>query len=719
MAVNLGRLDGAGGFRLDGIDAWDQSGFAVSGAGDVNGDGIDDMVIGAFGADPSGSRSGEAYVVFGSRSGFPANVDLAALDGTDGFRLDGVDAGDAAGVAVDGAGDVNGDGIADFIIGADWANPDGKERAGESYIVFGTRAGFPARLELAALDGTDGFRVNGIDIKDDLGWTVAGAGDVNGDGIDDVVIGAFRPDGWTGESYVVFGSRGGFAADISPADFDGTDGFRLHGIDPGDRTGWSVDGAGDINGDGVDDLIIGASEADADGKFDAGETYVVFGRKTGFAADIELAALDGTDGFRLDGISARDQAGRSVAGIGDVNGDGIDDVLIGARGGDPAGKSAAGESYVVFGSKRGFAASMDLSTLDGSNGFRLDGGAEGDRAGFWVSAAGDFNGDGIADLVVGAPQADPGGRVDAGETYVVFGSRGGFAASIDLGTIDGAGGLRLDGVDAGERSGHAVAAAGDVNGDGFDDLIVGGYFASPNGDHYAGRTYVVFGFGADDGSERLVGTPGADVISGLEGNDTILGLGGDDRLFGGIGDDAMSGGAGNDYLFGGTGNDEMLGGIGNDEMLGWSGRDLMSGGNGADTLRGGDADDTLGGGNGDDRLFGELANDALSGGAGVDWLLGGIGRDTLEGGAGNDRLTGGGGADVFQFRQGGGTDVVVDFGIGADRLDVTAFGFDSGADALALGTQDGSDVVLALGLGMRVVLADHVLADLGAGDFLV
>ena len=145
---------------------------------------------------------------------------------------------------------------------------------------------------------------------------------------------------------------------------------------------------------------------------------------------IALAALDGANGFRLDGIDAFDNSGRSVAGTGDVNGDGIDDLIIGAYRADPGGRYSAGESYVVFGSSAGFAASLDLSALDGANGFRLDGIDVGDQSGVSVAGAGDVNGDGIDDLIIGAPD---GGSYFVGESYVVFGSATGFGASLDLG----------------------------------------------------------------------------------------------------------------------------------------------------------------------------------------------------------------------------------------------------------------------------------------------
>lgn len=713
MAIRLDRLDGKNGFRLDGIDIWDQSGLAVAGAGDVNGDGVQDLLVGAFAGDPNGQRSGEAYVIFGTTAGFAPDLNLADLDGTNGFQLNGIDTLDAAGVAVDGLGDVNGDGIDDFIVGADWANPDGKERAGEAYVVFGTTAGFPAQIELADLDGTNGFRIDGIDVRDDLGWTVAGAGDVNGDGLDDIVTGAFRPDGWTGEAYVVFGSDRGFAADIDPSALDGTDGFLMHGIAPEDRAGWAVDGAGDLNGDGIDDVVVGAPEADADGRPNAGESYVVYGTRAGFSPTLAFSSIDGTNGFRIVGAEARDQSGRAVAGLGDVNGDGLDDLMVGSWNADVNGNSNAGASYVVYGSRAGFGASLDLGSLDGTNGFRIDGVAANDRSGYAVASAGDFNGDGIGDMVIGAWKADR-----AGDAYVVYGTAEGFPASIDLSSLDGTNGFAVEGLHAEDRGGR-VAGAGDLNGDGYDDVVIGAWRADADGRLHAGESYVIFGHATGTGAERIVGTPGDDVLAGLAGNDTLLGLGGGDRLFGGTGADGIAGGAGHDDIFGGTGRDRLLGGTGRDSLLGWTGDDTLAGGAGRDALYGGTGHDRLSGGAADDRLLGGAGNDRLSGGGGNDRLLGGTGHDTLSGDGGNDRLTGGAGADVFVFAPAGGSDLVTDFGVGADRLDVSAYDVDSGADALALGTQHGGDVIFALGAGTRLVLAGHLISDLAADDFLV
>ena len=504
--------DGSTGFVINGIDGSDFSGFSVSSAGDVNGDGVDDILIGAPFADPNGNISaGESYVVFGRTTGFDASFELSSLDGSTGFVINGIDEDDFSGYSVSSAGDVNGDGVDDLLIGAFSANPNGDNLAGESYVVFGRTTGFDASLDLSSLatgDGSTGFVINGIDGSDYSGVSVSSAGDVNGDDVDDILIGAnfADPNGNSsaGESYVVFGRTTGFGASFelsSLATGDGSTGFVINGIDAGDLSSYSVSSAGEVSGDGVDDILIGAYRADPNGSR-SGESYVVFGRTTGFDASLDLSSLatgDGSTGFVMNGIDAFDDSGVSVSSAGDVNGDGMDDLLIGARGAAPNGNGQAGESYVVFGRTTGFDASLDLSSLatgDGSTGFVINGIDADDRSGGSVSSAGDVNGDGVDDLLIGAYRADPNGNSTAGESYVVFGRTAGFDASFELSSLatgDGSTGFVINGIDAGDESGRSVSSAGDVNGDGVDDLLIGAWRADPNGTINAGESYVVFG----------------------------------------------------------------------------------------------------------------------------------------------------------------------------------------------------------------------------------
>ena len=489
-------LDGrTNGVILAGAKDWSYSGWSVSSAGDVNGDGCADLLVGAKQAGPGG----EAYLVYGRSNGLPAWITLTNtwLDGANGVLLAAAGAQDNSGWSVSSAGDVNGDGCADLLVGAPYADPSGRGGAGETYLVYGRSNGLPALITLSSgwLDGNNGVILAGAQANANSGCSVSSAGDVNGDGYADLLVGAYQANSGAGETYLVYGRSNGLPAliTLSSGWLDGNNGVILAGAQANANSGYSVSSAGDVNGDGYADLLVGAYQANSG----AGETYLVYGR-TNLPAWITLTNtwLEGTNGVILAGAVVDDNSGISVSSAGDVNHDGYADVLVGAYHEAMMFESSKpGRTYLVYG-RTNLPAWITLtnSWLNGNNGVIFVGAQENDRSGCSVSGAGDVNRDGYADLLVGASGADPASSTDAGETCLVYG-RTNLPAWITLTNtwLDGNNGVLLAGGQTNDTSGWSVSSAGDVNHDGYADLLVGAQWSSPSGRVHAGKTYLVYG----------------------------------------------------------------------------------------------------------------------------------------------------------------------------------------------------------------------------------
>jgi Ca2+-binding RTX toxin-like protein len=620
-----------------------------------------------------------AYVVFGKASGFGSSLALSSLDGSNGFRLDGAEASDFSGWSVSAAGDIDGDGFGDLIVGA--------KGGGASYVVYGKASGFGSSLALSSLDGSNGFRLDGA-----TGFAVSGAGDVNGDGLADLIVSSGQ-----GSSYVIFGQ-----ARHNLVGGNGNDTFRLAN---GDFTaGESIDG-----GAGTDTIqLTNATTVDfTQGKLasierligSAGNDSVTLSVPQWLAfTTINLASGSDTLTVLAQGtMDISGLAGPSVAGVetGTLAGTGGDDALTltGAQlntilagsgtidlggGQDSLGLTSTSVDLNLLGATdsavsgvesitaASAAAGVVINLAGQSEGFTLTGGAFADQltggAGVDIIAGGDGN-----DILSGGPGADilQGGNGDDSIRL----ANGDFAAGE---SIDGGAGndtIQLTNATTVDFTQGTLAGIERLNGSAGDDVVV------LSATQWAAFTGINLAAGSDTLTVRAQGTVdftsfAGPTVGGVEtGN--LVGSGGDDALtLTGAQLNAMLTGSGTIDLGGGSDSLDLTSTSTDLNLLGATDSSIS----GVESITAASASKGVA-----INLAGQSEGFTLTGSGFADRLTGGAGDDTITGGAGNDKLAGGAGADTFAFAApGDGIDIITDFTVGQDVLQISAAGFGGG-----------------------------------------
>ena len=480
-ASNIVDIPNQRGARITGIAANLGVGSALAGVGDLNKDGRADIAVGApFTSRAGAVNVGAVYVYFGADAPGAA-LNATALNGANGFKIsaDTQAANTLLGALVRGVGDVNNDDVDDLLITTNAQSPS------RVYLLFGKPTGqsFPAVLDVGAL-GSAGVVFNGEGASDQFGAAIGGGGDVNGDGIDDLVIGAPGFAGQSGRSYLIFG-RATWPASMLVGNEPGTSVSKINAAASADQLGAYVSIGADINNDQRAELFLNGFASDASSGGNEGVLYVLFGRASAnpWPAASSVSALNGSNGFAFSGVGLAGGFGFPGLSLGDFNGDGIGDFAASTPG---FAGNTRGQIAVVYGSAN-FSASFSVGGLNGTDGTRFVGAQLGDQAGFDLAAPGDLNADGRTDLLIAAPGADPDGISNAGRVYVIYGPATPFAAEVSLAEV-GRGqvfGELFNGSTANFQAGTVASVGKFSNADASADFLIGSLSA-------AGDAYLVY-----------------------------------------------------------------------------------------------------------------------------------------------------------------------------------------------------------------------------------
>lgn len=412
--------------HIHGAPAARTLGAAVSGAGDMNGDGLSEVIIG----EPN-SSGGNAYVIFG-RSENPGVIDVSQLNGENGFRLKG-DTNRPVGGALSGGGDVNGDGYDDIVVApGDRGRLNGHQQV---FVIFGRKEGYPPLIDLAALDPQDGVNIVGRGPY--FGFSVASSSDLDDDGLFDIVVTspAFsKSDGRrAGESFVIYG-RKRFDDTVNVERMKPAEGFVVAGYQHTRGTASSIGGAssgGDVNGDRIDDLILSTAFVTAETRQSVG--HVIFGGKGRRGGDLDLEQMKPADGFGIEltraGVAPmllQSHVSMDEASIApDVNGDGVDDIVVGTPGYRPVdfghGQGRA-SAFLIFGRKKPWDPFLHLVAIKPGEGFRIQAALD-VETGYSIAGVGRFDKDDLGDVFIGAPKRRSRFSDDNGKGYGIFSSR--------------------------------------------------------------------------------------------------------------------------------------------------------------------------------------------------------------------------------------------------------------------------------------------------------